>query len=58
MRSMKTVIIAILAVLVMSPFGETFAQKRKKEKFYPDASAVVDPVEYAIRRGGYSKGGR
>ena len=52
MRSTKTVIIAILAVLVMSPLGETFAQKRKKEKFYPDAPAVVDPVEYATQSGG------
>lgn len=51
MRSTKTVVIAILAVLMMLSCGEMSAQNRKKEKFY-DSKPVVDSPEYALASGG------
>ncbi|MBQ7342835.1 MAG: hypothetical protein IJW42_06190 [Alistipes sp.] len=54
MRSTKTVIIAILAVLVALSFGEAYSQNRKKVKVYPESPAIVDSEEYATMSGGES----
>ena len=54
MRSTKTVVIAILAILITLSYGEMSAQKRKKEKFY-DSEPVIDSPEYASLSGGVTE---
>ncbi len=52
MRSTKTVIAAILAVLVALSCGEISAQNRNKRKKIPELPPVEDSAEYATHSGG------